>query len=177
MVSLKCSEQDPLKAALRGAYCGQCGQFDEAAFLENWHPSFFLVFNFIRRFNHRDFNKLGDPILSMIASEIWLFNISRLLQRDGPENITRRLSEENERRRLLPKCNTYSLAQFFDLPYQTVRRKVKILIDRGMVAKNAQGELSVTAACEASFTPEFNLETMREFISTARCVFSLLDIG
>lgn len=177
---MKCpknTEREMLSSFLHGGYCHECASFDERRFLDNWHPPFYLVFNFIRRFNYRDFRQLGDPVLAMIASEIWLYNIGRLLEREMPEGISRRLADEQTRLTILPKCNAHSLAQYFDLPYQTVRRKVNALIDKGMIARGENGELSVTAACEAAFMPEQNLETMREFVSTARCVLSMLDIA
>lgn len=161
-----------------GGYCKTCADFDEEKFVENWHPPFFLVFSFIRQFTYRDFKMMGDPVLAMIASEIWLYNVGRYLAAEHKTDlnrVTHQLLDEGTRQRLLPKCNTHSLAQYFDLPYQTVRRKVITLVERGMVQKDDKGNLHITAACEAAFSPELNLETMRHFVSTARCVLSMLE--
>ncbi|WP_371325121.1 hypothetical protein VX159_06285 [Dechloromonas sp. ZY10] len=77
---------------------------------------------------------------------------------------------------MLRKCNTYSIAQYLGIPQETARRKIRLLIDRGWVLKESDGSLIISAACEAEFKQEFITETMRDFVSTARAVFSMLGI-
>ena len=44
------------------------------------------------------------------------------------------------------------------------------------MVKDAEGSLMISAACEEEFKPEFNLETMRDFVSSARAVMAMLGI-
>jgi len=160
-----------------GAYCRHLADFDEPAFLKNWHLPFFLVFGFLRRYVKLDHSAAsGDLVMSMVASEIWLFNIGRRLgaQLDIPD--AEELAAEEKRRQLFPKCNAHSISLGLGLSPETVRRKVKKLVALGWVERARNGDLHVTAACEAAFTPQANLETMRDFISTARLVFRQLGI-
>lgn len=165
-----------MDAPLRGGYCAICAGFDEARYQQDWHPIYFLVFGFIHRFMRRNLAKSGtDYVTNKIASEIWLYNIGQtLLNRDYPE-IADSLEDEVLREGLLKKCNAYSLSQYLDIPHETVRRKVQLLIDNGWVSRDEDGALSITAACEAEFKPDFNLETMRDFVSTARAVMAMLN--
>lgn len=52
-----------------------------------------------------------------------------------------------------------------------------LLIDQKIVEKNSKGELMISKSCEDNFMPEFNFETMRDFVSTARHVFAMLDMS
>lgn len=170
-------DKEHLPSFINGGYCPGCGQFNEETFRGNWHAIYFLVFSFIRRFNLRDFQACDqDPVLSMIGAEIWLYNISRLMRRDIPADLSKALNDEQTRDHLLPKCNTHSLSQFLEIPNQTVRRKVQKLIDMGWVTKGPKGELAISAKCEEFFNAEFNLETMRDFVSTARATFAMLGL-
>lgn len=177
---MKCPTQPDralLPSFVSGGYCASCGQFNEETFRGNWHAIYFLVFSFIRRFNLRDFQACDqDPVMAMIAAEIWLYSISRLMRRDIPADLSKALSDEQIRERLLPKCNTHSLSQFLGIPNQTVRRKVKKLMDMDWVTKGPKGELAISAKCEEFFNAEFNLETMRDFVSTARATFAMLGL-
>lgn len=169
--------QDIVGLYINGNYCAQCAKFDEARFKKCWHLPHFLALNFIRRFSRRDYLAHGgDLIQALVVTEIWLYNIGRLI---ASQELLDAESLKNEatRRAKLPKCNAYSISQALGIPPQTVRRKVARLIERGWVERTDKGDLHVTAACEAHFNAEFNLETMRDFISTARGVFRVLGIG
>lgn len=178
---VKCPENpdiDALSPFLRNDYCDHCAQFYEDAFRANWHQIYFVVFSFIRRFNRRDHGlNHRDPVMAMLASEIWLYNIGRLLERNPGCRITPELADDARRRELLPKCNAYSLAQYLGLPPQTVRRKVQALVDLGWVVRSEKGELSVTVAYETEVMPECSVETMRDFISSARMALAMLGFN
>lgn len=168
---------DGLSHFSSGTYCPACAEFDERRFAQDCHFYYFLVFGFLRRFIRRDYHALrGDPVLGMVASEIWLYNIGRLLSKNDVTAVSAHLNDESRRREMLPRCNSYSVSQALDLPPETVRRKVKKLIDMGWVHKDGKGELAITAMCEEAFRLEFNLETMRDFVSTARFVFAQLGL-
>ena len=59
---------------------------------------------------------------------------------------------------------------------ETVRRKVKKLMDMGWVERSPTGELMVTAEAEAAYNPETNIETMRDFVATARVLFRRMGL-
>ena len=162
---------DPLK----GFFCEACGRFDEAFFLDNWHPIYFMVFSFIHRFMRKNLETTGtDYLMNKIASEIWIYNMGQVLTGDNYISAVGLLQNDAGRQGVLKKCNTYSIAQYLGISQETARRKVAALVEKGWVVKNPDGSLIISAACEAEFKPEFNLETMRDFLSTARGVFSLL---
>ncbi|MEY4593233.1 MAG: hypothetical protein RIR18_2128 [Pseudomonadota bacterium] len=174
MEFVDCDHKDPLEPFLRDGYCEKCGQFDEQAYLQNWHQIYYVSFGFICNHNLRQLKMFeGDAIAAMLASEIWRFNIGKLLEKQR-ENLTEDLAQPETRRRLLPKCNTYSLSQYLGIPSQTASRKIKKLIDCGWVERSPKGELSITADCEEAFKPEFNLETIRNFLSASKFVISKL---
>lgn len=171
------SEREALAYFLSGGYCPQCATFDERAFGTSWRQTYFLVSSFVRRFNWRDYHAAdGDPTLSMVAGEIWLYNIGRMLAREMDVDA-KALSNDTTRRRLMPKCNAYSLSQALGVPPQTVRRKVTTLIERGLAERSPRGELMITAAGEAAFDLSFTVDTMRDFISTARAVFETMGLS
>ncbi len=144
--------------------------------MERWHTDFLIVSGFLQRHLVRELEVVGgDPVLGMVISEIWLYNITRTLSRDGEIPSSKALSDEARRSRFAA-CNTYSVAQSLGVPAQTVRRKVQILMDKGWVEKTPKGQLLVTTRCEEVFHSHTTLETMRDFISSARTLFSHMGL-
>lgn len=171
------NEWDVMAAPLQGRYCRACGEFDEARFMASWHPPYFVVFSFIHRFMRRNLAQSGmDYLTNKIASEIWLYNFGQTLQDTEYQQIAHLLGDETSRHETLKKCNTHSLAQYLGIPHQTARRKVQALIERGWVVRSPEGLLSISAACEEEFKPEFILETFRDFISTARATMAVMGL-
>ena len=166
-----------VQAIATGTFDPALSEFDEQAFSQNWHLPFFIVFSCLRRYIKLDHaTGGGDLTMSMVASEIWLYNIGRRLTTHGyiPDAAT--LADEESRREHLPKCNTYSISQSLGISAETVRRKVNKLVEMGWIERSAKGELHITAACEEAFTPEANLQTMRDFVATARTLFNHLNL-
>lgn len=172
------SNKHVLADPINGGYCSKCAQFDETTFEAHWHPAYFPLFSFIHRFMRRNLAEAqSDYLANKIASEIWIHNMGHLLAEDGKYmQHAGQLEEDTSRRQLLRKCNTYSISQYLGIPQETARRKIRQLIERGWVIKENDGSLIISAACEAEFKQEFITETMRDFVSTARAVFALLDI-
>lgn len=168
--------KDALFCAVANTYSEVQAQFDETAFMEHWHTDFLIVLGFIQRHLLRELTIVnGDPVLGLVISEIWLYNITRTLSRDGEIPSSKVLCDDTRRNRFAT-CNTYSVAQSLGVPAQTVRRKVQILVDKGWVEKTPKGQLLVTASCEDAFHRHTTLETMRDFISSARTLFAHLDL-
>lgn len=167
----------PLATAfLAGSYCPACAGLDEGRLLENWHPAYFLIYSFIRRCMGRDYAAFGgDCLLAMVVGEIWLYNMGRYLRRNGADGISRKLADPDTRLSDLPACNAYSISESLGIPRETVRRKVKKLIDMGWVDRRESGDLTVTAVCEQEFQANFVAETVRDFVSTARHALDLVE--
>lgn len=165
---------DALEQIVTGNYSQEKARYNEAAFEGKQQIPFLLVFSFLRRFMRREYHMLQrDAEMGMVVAEIWMYNVSRTLGKEGGQDP--RQWNDSLRRERFAKCNTYSVSQYLGIPAQTVRRKVQALIDMGWVEKDERGQLMVTQACEDAFNPDFNRETMRDFISTARTLLDLLD--
>ena len=166
---------DVMAAPLLDSYCPECGQFDQERYEKNWHQVYFVVFSFIHRFMRRNTQETQmDYVTNKIAAEIWLYNIGQTLRTTAYQDIAASLADDSQRHQVLKKCNAYSLSQYLGIPHQTVRRKIADLIERGWVVKSPDGLLSISAACEAEFKPEFNIETMRDFVASAKAVLTML---
>ena len=158
-----------------GTYSQEKSKFDERTYQGSSHVPFLVVFSFLRRYIRREYPMINrDPEMAMVVAEIWMYNVSRTLAKEGGFDL--RQWNDGMRRERFAKCNTYSIAQYLGIPPQTVRRKVQQLIDMGWVEKDGRGQLMVTQAAEDQFNPDFNLETMRDFISTARTLFATMGL-
>ena len=164
------------RLAALGTYSVADGSFDIEQFRANWQLPFMVVFGFIRRFTTRDLHIVGgDPILGMVASEIWLYNISRAIIA-GVDQSELGSKDDLQRQKRFGKCNTYSIAQYLGISPATCQRKVKKLIEIGWVNKDKKGQLFITKSCEDAFASGANVETMTDFISTSRTLFRLLGL-
>ena len=85
--------------------------------------------------------------MSLIGSEIWLYNIGRFAERTGCARLSERL-DSAERGTVVPRCNAYSIAQALGLPHETVRRKIAKLQSLGWVERSERGQLHVTRRWE-----------------------------
>lgn len=175
--SCVCRHPDDLAPFLFGGFCPECGAFDEKPFLNDWHPAMFVATAFVARYFRPLYRHFaGDMVMALIMVEIWLFNVGRFYDRAGIEDATAILQDPDERNRVLVPCNAFSISQALGIPHETVRRKIKILIDLGWISRNGNGQLMSTHLSENSYTPEMMLDFMRQFVSHARHVFSLLEI-
>lgn len=160
-----------------GRYSESNAEFDRESFRSAWHVPYMVVFGFIRRFNHREFQAIGgDTLLAMVAAEIWLYNMTRAVMA-GHGAAPDSFNEPGRRKSILGKCNTFSIAQYLGISNATCRRKVLKLVEMGWVEMDAKKQLLITKKCEDAFDPKFNEETMADFISTARTLFEVLDLG
>jgi len=170
-----CGQPDEVKSFLFDSYCLQCSDFDEEKFLANPHPPFFVLYSLLTRHLKSFYDRYdGDLVLAMVMCEIWHYNVGRYLDRAGPENASAILADPETRRKLLPACNAYSISQVLGVPSETVRRKVRKLVDKGWVERSKDGELIATVALETIMPDELKVEFMRGFISAARHVLAML---
>ena len=137
-----------LEAFLRGAFGNTRSRSPERSGKADWHARSFVVLSLIQRFRVRDHALCGcDPVMSLVASEIWLYNIGRYAERTGCLRLSERL-DDAERSAVVPRCNAYSIAQALGLPHETVRRKIAKLQSRGWVERSERGQLHVTRRWE-----------------------------
>lgn len=170
-----CCTQEHLKPFLFGGYCQDCNCIDEKNFQANWHPALFVIQSFIGKYIkglYRCFD--ADLIMALVMCEIWQYNLGRYFARAGHENSALDMNHQERRQALLPPCNTYSISQALGVPNETVRRKVKKLVELGWVHRNGNGELTSTVASEERFLPDQSFEFVREFASHARHALALL---
>lgn len=171
----KCNQPEEIRSFLFDGYCQSCSEFDKAKFLDNWHPSLFIAYSFLgRRMKSLYRTFAGDLVMAMVMSEIWQYNLGRYFDRSGAEGATKILNNPVARQAVLPPCNAYSISQVLGVPSETVRRKVFKLVELGWVKRGNDGELISTEMCEAHFSPEYTIEFMHEFISTARHIVGML---
>lgn len=174
-VMTKCNQPEEIRSFLFDGYCQSCSEFDQAKFLENWHPSLFIAYSFLGRQMKSLYRTFaGDLVMAMVMSEIWQYNLGRYFDRSGAEGATKILKNPEVRQTVLPPCNAYSISQVLGVPSETVRRKVFKLVELGWVKRGSDGELISTEKCDAHFAPEYTVEFMREFISTARHIVGML---
>lgn len=160
---------------LFGGFSEQNAAFDEEKFLANRHATLFLVYTLLQRHLKQIYRICdGDMVMGLVMSEIWQFNLARYFARAGIEEATQLLSDPATRRDLLTGCNAYSISQVLGIPSETVRRKVRKLIDLGWVERNGDGGLLATRQLELAFTPDL-IENMRYFVSAARQLLAMLD--
>ena len=177
---MKNSAENPdsaLRQILRNNYSQEHSKFDEQEFQQNWHLDFFILFGMLNRFvkmQHRING--GDLTMHMVVAEIWIYNIGKRLAASTSPPESEELATNEGRRRTLPKCNAYSISLALEMSPETVRRKVKKLMDMGWVERSPGGELMVTAECEKAYNPQVNLEIVRDFVATARVLMKRMNL-
>ena len=165
-----------LRDFLFGGFSQRGAEFDEEKFLANRQPPMFLIAAIFQRQLKQHYRICdGDLVMGLVMSEIWNFNISRYFAKFGTDDSASLLSNSEARRNLLSGCNAYSISQTLGIPSETVRRKVRKLIQMGWIERGADGGLISTPRIEEVFSPELTVETVRYFVSAARQVLAMLD--
>ena len=171
-----CNNPEDIRDFLFGGHCQICGDLNEETFRANHHPPMFLVYSLLQREMKRHYQLCdGDLVMALVMSEIWHFNITRYFDRSGHHNASEILSDPLRRQALLPACNAYSISQVLGVPSETVRRKVRKLIELGWVERNSDHELITTQLLESHFAAEESLDLARAFVSSARHLLAMVD--
>lgn len=170
-----CSQPDDVRCFLHGRYCQRCARFDENRFLENRYAPVFILSSLLGKYVKMFYQVFDrDLVMALVMCEIWHYNFSRYFDRNGQENNTAALNDPVRRRQLLPPCNAYSISQVLGVPNETVRRKIRKLVEHGWV-ENDNGELIASIKLDQFFCPSHTIETMREFVSAARHILAMLE--
>ncbi len=116
----------------------------------------------------------GDLMLAMILAEIAHYNMQNLVRGERFRNTD--IAAYVAENRLKP-VNTLSLSQSCSIPRETLRRKIRKLIDAGLILKTQDGNLHVTEKCMARFGPDFNKALLKDIRTCAARLEVLLDEG
>jgi hypothetical protein len=113
----------------------------------------------------------GDLLLAMIVAEIAHYNIDDLVRNGlfNSNDIATYIAEN----RLRP-VNTLSLSQSCGIPRETLRRKLRMLIDAGLILKTKDGNLQVSPLCLQRFGPDFNKELLADILTCSARLEELL---
>lgn len=113
----------------------------------------------------------GDFVAVIVLGEIAHRNIEQWL--DNTENREADLEDPAVRADALRPCNALSISEVCGIPRETVRRKVKDLIERGWVTRDAKGHLFLVPGMSADFD-QLTLGTVKAFLKTADGLRALL---
>lgn len=114
----------------------------------------------------------GDLMLAMILAEIAHHNVHELVRgghfRDA--EIAAYAAENG-----LKPVNTLSLSQSCGIPRETLRRKIRTLVEEGLIRKSADCSLHITEECLVRFGADFNMALLNDIQTCAARLESLLD--
>jgi hypothetical protein len=130
----------------------------------------FIVRHLVRTYRAFD----GDLLEAIVLGEIAHHNVSARLNKltEALRHQAEPLPESWGRPRYLP-TNAFSIAQATGIPRQTVRRKIRALIERGWLLETADG--LVVSPVPFEHFREFNLELANDLLPTLNTVLRLLD--
>jgi len=105
----------------------------------------------------------GDLIAAVVLGVIGHHNTRRFYEEVVAKSNRRYEAVVAERAwELLRPCNALSVSDSTGIPRETVRRKIKWLVQQGFVRRAGRAELYVTAKASALFSG-FNVDTMARF--------------
>jgi len=115
----------------------------------------------------------GDMVAALVMGELAHRNVEAwLLQHQNPEDPLYDANPER-RERILRPCNALSIAEACNLPRETVRRKVVLLIDKGFVYRSAEGHLYLAHDVGEHFE-DMTAQIVEHLLSTAATLQTLL---
>lgn len=110
----------------------------------------------------------GDFVLAIVLGEIAHHNIchffsqgKRLSNRQDATNTATQIWNE------LAPCNAFSLSEATGIPRETVRRKIALLVNKGLVQKHVSGGYVILPEVSRSFRDGINLQTLLDFLTTS----------
>ena len=110
---------------------------------------------------HAQFN--GDLELALILGEIGHFNVRHVLDEGAKHKPPNEVIGQPHLLGSAHGCNALSISAATGIARETVRRKIKILEERGWVCRDAAGGLLVTDATARDFA-DFNKKTAELFL-------------
>lgn len=148
---------------------------DDPQFSEHYYQLSFVLSRFIvptMRETYREFG--GDMLLTLVLGEIATRNLGQFFDSGGahdlPESV---LNDPNHQRRLLRPCNALSISNATGIPRETVRRRVKSLLELGWVDQDDHGHLFVTQKAAERFQ-RMTLSALEQLLPVAHTLSAIL---
>ncbi|WP_333841853.1 hypothetical protein [Limnohabitans sp.] len=114
----------------------------------------------------------GDIVMAMVLGEIATHNVGAWLLTKGNDAIA--LDDIDAHAKVLRPCNALSISDATDIPRETVRRKVELLIEKGWIYRSESGHLFVHPSVVEHFEP-MNEENLINLLEAASRIQSLMD--
>jgi hypothetical protein len=117
----------------------------------------------------------GDMVQIIVLGEISMRNVSQFFRKGGADAPEKLLDDVERRDQLMQSCNVMSISEATGIPRETVRRKVELLIEKGMLLRDEHKRLTVAPA--SSSGAQFlrgNAKTAAEILELAAKIQALL---
>jgi len=136
----------------------------------SYHMGRFMVDHLVRVYAMFE----GDLTAAIVLGTVAQHNIQRYydeIARGSPAGLDR-LVEEGEHLPHMRPCNALSVSAATDIPRETVRRKVRWLVNKGWLTVGERGQLAVARNVRKQFEG-FDRETHRRFEDCVRALSGL----
>ena len=115
----------------------------------------------------------GDMVEIIVLGEIAMRNVSQFFSKNASALPEQWLDDESQRKKLMQPCNALSISEATGIPRETVRRKVKQLIDKGWLCRDAHHCLILKAGVGQSFV-QSNAQHAVQIMALAKALQALL---
>lgn len=130
----------------------------------------FFLSLFVHRYLTAIYDRLNLDLVSLsLLDEIARHNLEPLAHEDLPG-----FPLDAPQRKLMRGCNAFSLSQATGVPRETVRRKIKQLMELGWIEQHNRKGLYITTQWMKRISREESIAVLGEFRETARRVEEIL---
>lgn len=116
----------------------------------------------------------GDMVEIIVLGEIAMRNVSQFFNKSAGVVSEQWLDDEGQRTKLMQPCNALSISEATGIPRETVRRKVKQLIDKGWLCRDANHCLILKAGVGQGFV-QSNAQHAAQIMALAQALQALLQ--
>ena len=116
----------------------------------------------------------GDMVEIIVLGEIAMRNVSQFFSKSAGAVPEKWLDDEGQRNKLMRPCNVLSISDATGIPRETVRRKVKQLIDKGWLCRDANHGLILKAGVGQGFV-QSNKQQALQIMELAQTLQALLQ--
>jgi hypothetical protein len=109
----------------------------------------------------------GDIVQALILGVIAHHNVSVLVRKQEYNRLNIKKALLTSGDQLLMPSNTFSISQATGIPRETVRRKIALLVRKGLITRDSRGHLFLTDVPQKEFA-DFTYETADAFLYTAQ---------
>lgn len=116
----------------------------------------------------------GDMVEIIVLGEIAMRNVSQFFDKSVGIVPEQWLDDEGQRNKLMRPCNVLSISDATGIPRETVRRKVKQLIDKGWLWRDANQGLFLKSGVGQGFV-QSNKQQALQILELAQALQALLQ--